>query len=90
MLCGGDKDAAGCLLDAEFFKIQHQVASLTLESITTFTRHNAFLEKRSIKNFQKNRRSQSGGFIFEFIFPRGSRVRQAMREADARASCARW
>ncbi len=48
-----DKGAAGCLLDAEFFKIQHQVASLTLESITTFTRHNAFLEKRSIKTLEK-------------------------------------
>jgi len=28
-----------------FDEIQHRVASLTLESITTFTRHHAFLKK---------------------------------------------
>ena len=38
-----------------FAEIQHRVASLTLESITTFTRHNAFLKKAG-ENFHPVRR----------------------------------
>jgi len=46
------------------------------------------LEKAG-ENFQKTAAHRAAVLFFEFIFPRGSRVRQAMREADARASCAR-
>jgi len=48
----------GCLLDADFAEIQHRVASLTPESITTFTRHHAFL-KKATRNFHPDKARRS-------------------------------